>query len=349
MDRSSNDSAIATVTADERHLNPGGTVHGDAMATLVDVAMGAVSGDVRLFLVSLGTPNDSSVGADPQWKVKPRRLAARQGRSERYRRGVSRRRILHLTGSDVLSVATEATFESEERLHSAIALHPEVLPSEDVGLGPLVTVANELDLGHGPMDTLAVDSAGRLAIIEFKRGTENPDVRKVVAQILDYGSALWRLPYDDLEAAARVVSPGFSGSLVEHIGARLNLLGFETFDVDAFRRGVESALGSGEFVFLYVARDLDARTKRIMTYLAEGPKMTFFAVEVDYFVGTDGDAVLVPRVAFVPSWVTDPQPAVRRRPEIRLGDAPEPVQRVARLMEPIVERLGVLETRHALR
>ena len=41
VDRSSKDSAIATVRADERHLNPGGTVHGGAIATLVDVAMGA--------------------------------------------------------------------------------------------------------------------------------------------------------------------------------------------------------------------------------------------------------------------------------------------------------------------
>jgi uncharacterized protein (TIGR00369 family) len=39
--RSDNDSAIATMTADERHLNSGGTVHGGAIATLVDIAMGA--------------------------------------------------------------------------------------------------------------------------------------------------------------------------------------------------------------------------------------------------------------------------------------------------------------------
>jgi uncharacterized protein (TIGR00369 family) len=39
--RSDNDSATATMTADERHLNSGGTVHGGAIATLVDIAMGA--------------------------------------------------------------------------------------------------------------------------------------------------------------------------------------------------------------------------------------------------------------------------------------------------------------------
>lgn len=39
--RSDEESATATMVADERHLNPGGTVHGGALATLVDVAMGA--------------------------------------------------------------------------------------------------------------------------------------------------------------------------------------------------------------------------------------------------------------------------------------------------------------------
>ena len=39
--RSSEDRATATLTADDRHLNRAGTVHGGAIATLVDTAMGA--------------------------------------------------------------------------------------------------------------------------------------------------------------------------------------------------------------------------------------------------------------------------------------------------------------------
>ena len=41
VERSDDDSATATMIADERHLNPGGTVHGGAIAALVDIAMGA--------------------------------------------------------------------------------------------------------------------------------------------------------------------------------------------------------------------------------------------------------------------------------------------------------------------
>ena len=63
-------------------------------------------------------------------------------------------------------------------------------------------VLKQACVGHGPIDLLAADSGGGLVFVEFKKGTENPDVRKVVAQLLDYGSALWRTSYDDLETPA---------------------------------------------------------------------------------------------------------------------------------------------------
>ena len=39
--RSTEETATATLNADERHLNSGGAVHGGAIAALVDIAMGA--------------------------------------------------------------------------------------------------------------------------------------------------------------------------------------------------------------------------------------------------------------------------------------------------------------------
>lgn len=218
---------------------------------------------------------------------------------------MAERRILRLD-SGAISVAKESRFDTERDLHQAIAQHPEVLPSEDLALGPLVTLATELDLGHGPIDLLAADSRGRLVIVEFKKGTENSDVRKVIAQVLDYGSALWRASYDDLEERCWRCNPGFDDALIDHVAAQLDGIGEGGFDPIAFRKGVETSLNTGNFVFLYVGRNLDARTKRIMTYLAEGPRMTFFAVEVDYFhSGDPNSAVLVPRTTFVPSWVAE--------------------------------------------
>jgi hypothetical protein len=223
--------------------------------------------------------------------------------------GSERRRILRLDGSERF-ILTESRFESEKKLQDAIAAHPEVLPHEEFRLGTLMSLAVELDLGAGPMDLLCTDRSGRLAIVEFKKGSENPDVRRVIAQLLDYGSALWRADITMLEAACKEAEPGFAGSLEEYACDRCALLG-EELDATAFRGGMERVLASGNFVFLYVARDFDDRTKRVMTYLAEGPRMSFFAVEVDHFIaGTADGAVLVPRSVLVPSWVAAPSPAV---------------------------------------
>jgi len=41
VSRSDEGSATATLAVDDRHVNAGGTMHGGAIATLIDVAMGA--------------------------------------------------------------------------------------------------------------------------------------------------------------------------------------------------------------------------------------------------------------------------------------------------------------------
>jgi hypothetical protein len=94
--------------------------------------------------------------------------------------------------------------------------------------------------------------------------------------------------------------------VVERLGndrLRVSILVVESLLSEARRiRARPRAMGS-------VGRDLDERTRRIMTYLAVGPRMKFFAVEVDYFRAGDGPSVvLVPRTAFVPSWVAEPSP-----------------------------------------
>ena len=54
------------------------------------------------------------------------------------------RRILQLDGAKI-SVSAESRFDSERDLHDAVAAHPEVLPSEDLGLGPLVALGTDPD------------------------------------------------------------------------------------------------------------------------------------------------------------------------------------------------------------
>jgi hypothetical protein len=150
------------------------------------------------------------------------------------------RRILQLDGAKI-SVSAESRFDSERDLHDAVAAHPEVLPSEDLGLGPLVALGTELDFGGGPLDLLAADPEGRIVIVEFKRGTENPDVRKVVAQVLDYGASLWRTSYDEVGRRCA----GEDGPATPDLAA-IAAVGCALIDVPvdagAFQAGVEAML-----------------------------------------------------------------------------------------------------------
>ncbi|MGU7753860.1 hypothetical protein, partial [Klebsiella pneumoniae] len=42
-------------------------------------------------------------------------------------------------------------------------------------------------------------SSGDIILIEFKTGPQNPDFRHALAQLIDYGSDLWRLSVEDFD------------------------------------------------------------------------------------------------------------------------------------------------------
>jgi hypothetical protein len=99
-----------------------------------------------------------------------------------------------------MSLATEARFVSEQQLHDAVAEFPELIPHDRFGLGRLTVLAREFPCAAGYIDLLLVDEFGRLVVCEVKKGAENADVRRVIAQMLDYGAALWQT---DIDASKR--------------------------------------------------------------------------------------------------------------------------------------------------
>jgi hypothetical protein len=249
---------------------------------------------------------------------------------------VSERAII-ISSQDTFRVVREAPFESEASLHSAIASNPEVLPARDVGLDTLVPIGTEVRAGDGFIDLLAADRQGRLVIVEFKKGPENPDVRRVVAQLLDYGSSLWQTTFEELQHLCD------SASLVAQTAEAHDRLQLD-FDADVFESGVRGNLETGDFVYFYVARVLDLRTRRILTYLGDAVRLAFIAIEADHF--RDETAfVIVPRPAFVPAWMAT-SGATRTRPTRPASRVPwadaasEPAREAAALLELLVRERG---------
>lgn len=80
--------------------------------------------------------------------------------------------------------------------------HPEIIPIDEIDstFAPLVPLCKELRTDAGPIDAVFINERGRLTIVECKLW-KNPQARReVVAQTLDYVSALSGWSYADLQA-----------------------------------------------------------------------------------------------------------------------------------------------------
>ena len=92
---------------------------------------------------------------------------------------------------------------SERWLQKLIHEHPTCLPIDEIepGIGQIIPVCMELPLRVGAVDNLLITPEGNLVMVEVKLWGNPEARRKVVAQALEYATALFKLDYIELEAA----------------------------------------------------------------------------------------------------------------------------------------------------
>lgn len=241
-------------------------------------------------------------------------------------------------------VLGESTLPNEARLHDALELHPDLFPAEDLNLGQLMVVGREVAFESGSADLIYLDEGGEIVIVEVKKGTENPDSRRVVAQMLDYGAHLWQMTYDDFEA--RIVLPYLrkrarsSTVLTSLLDAAVEQFTFgDTTTPDEFVARVSANLQSGTFTYVVVARTLPPTLGTVLRYLAEVSSIQTAAITVDYFRDAPRD-LLVPHVAFASTVKPSAKaaPKTKATPEAFLRD----VEDAAPVWERILEFLSGL-------
>lgn len=94
----------------------------------------------------------------------------------------------------------ESPAANEHQLQEVMKSQPQLIPSDDLGIdGDLLVVGRETALASGYIDLLCLSRAGDIVLIEFKTGPQNPDFRHALAQLIDYGSDLWRLSVEDFD------------------------------------------------------------------------------------------------------------------------------------------------------
>jgi hypothetical protein len=200
------------------------------------------------------------------------------------------------TGSVLLE---ETLAENEAQLQELLKNNPTLLPIEDFELsGPLMVVGRETSLGSGSVDLVCLARTGDILIIEFKTGTGNPDFRHAAAQLLDYGSHLWSLSFEEFEnvvplryfASERCPkdSPTWRKSSL-HEAAISMWPGLVDEDWRALRHKVEDQLKTGAFRYVLAAQTFHTSMERTLAYLSGAMTGSrFYSIELVRF---DGDGM----------------------------------------------------------
>lgn len=186
-------------------------------------------------------------------------------------------------------VATKA----ETELQHLLIESPSLIPISDIreGISPLVIAVDEFGLpGSGNTDLLAFTADGDIAIIECKLATNPDSKRKVIGQILEYGSFLWGMSYQEVDRRIQGKRGKPLTELVEEAVAG-------GWDEEGFRSGVEHSLERGAFLLIIVVDEINEQLRRIIRYVNECSKSEFslHALEIRRF-RADVIEVLVPHL-----------------------------------------------------
>lgn len=184
--------------------------------------------------------------------------------------------------SERLQPVEVARMESENRLETVLADDIKVVDPD------LLLVGRQVSTEFSKfIDLLALDSQGRLVVIELKKG-RSP--REVVAQLLDYGSWVRHLDKEDI---ASIFSAFLDKNHPAHKETSLEQAFLERFGVDEMPELNES------HKLVLVAGALDDGSDRIITYLAEEYGVSINAVLFRVF--RDGSNEYLSR-----AWLAEP-------------------------------------------
>jgi hypothetical protein len=155
-----------------------------------------------------------------------------------------------------------AGFPSEEALHDLVEETPNLLPL--AGDPTLVVLGREVALGPGYADLIAVDTEGRLTIIEIKLRKSGEARRAVVAQILTYAAYLKGLDLQALEDLLRPHLARLEKAAVTDAVAAADQSG--DFDLGTFRENLAASLVSGRFRLVLVLDEAPSELVQLVGY-----------------------------------------------------------------------------------
>src|SRR5579885_2088716 len=223
---------------------------------------------------------------------------------------------------------------NEAWLRDTLFINPEIIPTDEIdsAFGPLVPLCTELRTDAGPIDAVFINERGRLTIVECKLW-KNPQARReVVAQTLDYVSALASWSYADLQRQVSAALDKRGNIPFEMVRERRGTRVGERDFVDAVSR----SLREGRFLVL-IAGDGIREGVQSLTDLVNRratKAFSFGLIEVALYRFGNDRFVVQPRV------LAETELIERRMTIVSMGSAARPViiEDVEEESEPTGER-----------
>ena len=184
-----------------------------------------------------------------------------------------------------------ASGQEERWLQELIHRHPGCLPMDQIepGIGHLIPVCLELPLRVGAVDNLLLTPEGDLVMVEVKLW-RNPEARrKVVAQVLEYATALFELEYSELERAVKKAD--FNGG--ESPERLYDLVdGADALPENEFVDRINRNLREGRIVVLIVGDGIRTDAEALVTGLQAHANFhfTFALVEMPVYARSVADS-----------------------------------------------------------
>src|SRR5215813_8622648 len=183
-----------------------------------------------------------------------------------------------------------AAYPPEAALHDLVEQAPQMLPL--AGSPRLTVLGREVRLGTGSADLLAVESTGRLVIIEVKLAENAESRRAVVAQVLSYAGYLQGLDPEQLESRILGRHLEAGGTVLAAVQAAGHA---DAVDLEDFREGLARSLGDGSFRLVIVLDSAPDELVQVVGYLQSiTDKIDIDLVTVAVY-DVAGSQVLVPQ------------------------------------------------------
>lgn len=196
----------------------------------------------------------------------------------------------------------QASFD-EMLLQKIVDLTPDILPIRD--FYPAVTsvyslgreIPVELGERQGFIDNLLVTNDGHLVLVETKLYRNPEAIRDAVIQTLEYGMAIHKMSFLELEARIRRAEK--TGTQLRENESILDRITSMSDVFDDFEIVLERYQRTGEVLLLVVADGIRASVERITQWMNEemsgSTPIRFGLVELRFYEIADGSKIVVPK------------------------------------------------------